>query len=147
MLTGSSYAGLFLASLLAATLFPLGSEAMVAAMAAKGFAPLAILVTATLGNTLGAWVNYLIGLFGDRFILSRWVRFDPKRRDRAEGLIRRWGSPLLVLAWLPVIGDPLTLVAGVVRIPPVPFTLWVAIGKGARYALVIRGASWMAGGG
>lgn len=145
MLTGGSYVGLFLASFLAATVFPLGSEAVVAAMAVNGFNTLGILAVATLGNTLGAWVNYLIGRLGDRFVLSRWVRFDPKQRARAEALVGKWGSPLLLLAWLPLIGDPLTLVAGIVRIPPLPFTLWVALGKCARYAFLIYGAIWMTG--
>lgn len=145
MLTGGAFASVFLASFLAATVLPLGSEAVVAVLAAEGYHPAGLLATATVGNTLGAWVNYLIGRLGDRFVFSRWVRFDPKRRAQAEALVGRWGGPLLFFAWLPVIGDPLTLVAGVFRVRPIVFTFWVALGKGVRYALLIHGAAWMTG--
>ncbi|MFZ7127123.1 MAG: YqaA family protein [Desulfobacterales bacterium] len=145
MLTGAGYIGLFLTAFLAATILPLSSEATIAAMAASGYSPLRLLSVATLGNTLGSWVNYLIGRLGDRFVLSRWIRTDPERRERAEERMRRWGSPLLILAWLPVIGDPLTIVAGVVRMHPMAFTFWVALGKCLRYALVLQGVAWING--
>ena len=137
----SGYVGLFAVSFLAATLFPMGSEAAVAAMAAPGFHHAAIFLVATLGNVLGALVNYGAGRYGRRFLFSRWIQLRPGRLARAEAFFAKYGSPVLFLSWVPVIGDPLTVAAGVLRVPMGRFTFWVTFGKALRYLLIITGTS------
>ena len=124
-------AGLFLASFLAATLLPGGSEAVLFAL--LRFHPeqvYAALALATLGNTLGGMSTYAMG---------RWL----PNRVAAEKLatVRRWGSPSLLLAWAPLIGDALCAAAGWLRLPWPACAGWMAVGKFGRYALVAAGAA------
>lgn len=124
-------AGLFLASFLAATLLPLGSEAVLAAVVLQHpeQAPLAF-VLATLGNTLGGMSTYTMGR----------LLPQPKSPEKSALVIRR-GAPILLLAWAPVIGDALCAAAGWLRLPWLPCMLWMALGKGARYAVVLAGVA------
>ena len=133
------YAGLFALAFLSATLLPLASEAAVAGAPALGLDPWAVLVVATAGNTLGACLNYWIGRRGARAVRARRGRADD-RLERARRLFARWGTPLLFFSWLPVVGDPLTLVAGAAGAPFRSFALWVLAGKAARYAVVLGAA-------
>jgi membrane protein YqaA with SNARE-associated domain len=124
-------AGLFLASFLAATLLPGGSEALLFAL--LRFHPeqvYAALALATLGNTLGGMSTYAMG---------RWL----PNRVAAEKLatVRRWGSPALLLAWAPLVGDALCAAAGWLRLPWPACAGWMAVGKFARYAVVAAGAA------
>ena len=147
-LAGSGYAGLFVVSFLSATLLPLGSEAVVALLPALGYEPAAVLLVATVGNTLGALLNYAGGQAGARLVATRWWRRrDPGRLARARRLYARWGAPLLFLSWLPVVGDPLTAVAGAVGTPLPAFLLWVTLGKLVRYAVVLGVAGALVGAG
>ena len=133
-------AGLFLGAFLAATVVPLPSEAGLAALLATGKAPAALLVAvATAGNVLGSAVNWLLGRWAMRLRDRPWFPVDPRRFARAEAWFGRWGKWTLLLAWLPVVGDPLTLVAGALGVRWWPFLVLVTIGKAARYALVAAG--------
>lgn len=132
---------LFVLSFLAATVVPMGSEAGVVLLCLNGLDPAAILLTATAGNTLGAGVNYLLGRWGARLWRRRHRRTSPAWQ-RARRSIRRWGAPVLFFAWLPVIGDPLTVAAGSMEIPMGRFLAWVVLGKAVRYYIVIKGALW-----
>ena len=136
---------LFALSFLAATVVPVGSEAGVALLCLQGLDPAAILLTATAGNTLAAWVNYFLGRWGARLWRRRSGRQASAGWERARGSISRWGAPTLFFAWLPVIGDPLTVAAGSLEIPMGRFFAWVTLGKAVRYYLVIRGVLWAAG--
>lgn len=138
------YAGLFLASFLSATLIPLSSEGAVALMAGGKFNPVMILTVATIGNSLGALVNYLVGIWGGRFLFSRYIKIKDSARIRAERTYGRWGAPILFFSWLPVVGDPLTLAAGVLRVNPVSFLLWVVAGKAFRYWAILWGVGILA---
>ncbi len=131
------YLALFSSALLAATLLPGSSELLLFALLRQGRDPWLLLVTATLGNTLGSWLNWWLGLYLLRFQERRWFYFKPQQIARAQRRFQRYGLWSLLLAWLPVIGDALTLVAGVMRVHWVPFLLLVALGKGARYAFVV----------
>ena len=132
----SGYAGLFVVSFLAATLLPLGSEAAVVTMAAAGFNATGLLTAAASGNVLGAMVNYLLGRWGrDRWKTAR----EAQRLHQVESWVRRWGPPVMVLAWAPVIGDPLTVAAGFLRMHWLAFLFWVSLGKTTRYWLLIAG--------
>ena len=135
----TGYMGLLATSFLAATLLPLSSEALVVAMAAGGFSAPGLLAVATCGNVLGAVANYLAGRWGRRFWADRHPGRPSPRLARAEHLFGRWGSPVLFFAFAPVIGDPLTVVAGVLRVAPVVFLFWVTLGKALRYGLLICG--------
>lgn len=135
--TTTAFTGLFLASALAATLLPLGSESVVVAMAVAGYSPTGILVVATAGNALGAVVNYGIGLLGERAIHRRYAAADLPALNKAQKIMNRWGPPALIFAWAPVIGDPLTLLAGLSAMPFGRFFFWMCLGKGLRYAVLL----------
>jgi membrane protein YqaA with SNARE-associated domain len=125
---------LFLVSFGASTLLPLGSEWLLIALLLKGFDPLVVVTVATIGNTLGASTNWLIGLVGSSWLMARVLRVSVASRQRAERLFLRFGLWSLLFSWLPVIGDPLCLVAGLLKVPFGRFVLLVGIGKLLRYA-------------
>jgi membrane protein YqaA with SNARE-associated domain len=138
--------GLFLAALLAGSIVPAPSEAVLAAVVHGGVPwPLAVAV-ATAGNLLGAATLYALGRWvaaggaGGAGRVGRWVA---RRREaaaahhaRAERQLRRWGAPVLLLSWLPSVGDAFVLAAGLVGVRPAPFVLFTALGKGLRYLSV-----------
>lgn len=130
--------GLFLAAFGAATLLPFQSEVVFAAMQAAGTAPLAaMLVVASLGNTLGSVVNYWMGLGLERFRDRRWFPASARQMERAQAWYQRWGVWTLLLSWAPL-GDAVTVVAGVMRTPFWLFLTLVALAKTGRY-LVLAG--------
>ncbi len=139
----SIYGGLFLSAFLAATVLPVSSEAVLAGLlATRAGDPLALLLVATVGNTLGSVVNWLLGRGIARFRERPWFPVSPQRYDAASRLFARYGLWSLLFAWLPVVGDALTLVAGALRVRFLPFVVLVAIGKAARYAMILFGFAW-----
>jgi len=141
LITNFGYLGLFLISFLAATLLPLGSEAAVTLMAIAEFDPARILIVATSGNSLGALINYLVGKWGAAFLFAKYIRIDRAVMEKLEKVYGRWGSPILFFAWLPFVGDPLTVAAGVLRVNIYVFTFWVVLGKMFRYYMLIAAAT------
>ncbi len=127
---------LLIVSFLAATVLPIASEWLLAALVTQAVDPGAAVATATLGNTLGAVTTWALGIWGGPYILRRWLRIDARGRRRAERWYARWGSWSLLMAWAPIVGDPLCFVGGILRIPLWRFTLLVAAGKTARYAAI-----------
>ncbi len=136
VLIAYGYPALFLTSFVASTLLPLGSEWLLAALLLQGGDPALGVAVATAGNTLGALTTYAVGLWGSPLFLDRLLRIDAPARERAEGFYRRWGRWSLLFSWLPVLGDPLCLAAGVLRVGFFPFLLPVAFGKFGRYLVV-----------
>ena len=135
------YVGLFLSALLAATVLPFSSEAvLVGLMAAGDYDMIWLWFLASLGNVLGAAVNWGLGRFCLRWQDRRWFPVDKEKLDRAGRWFSRYGVWLLLLAWVPIIGDPLTFAAGVLRVNFWLFLLLVSIGKAGRYAVVILAA-------
>lgn len=133
----AGYASLFLWAFLAATLIPLSSEAVLAGLvAAQGFELALLIAVAAFGNTLGAVANWGLGRYCLRWRERRWFPVSTFALDRASGWFGRYGIWSLLLAWLPVVGDPLTFAAGALRVRFVPFVALVAIGKTARYIAV-----------
>lgn len=130
------YPSLFLLSLLASTLLPLGSEWLLVAMIAQRHDPLTVVLVATAGNCLGACTSYAIGIYGGSFLAEKLLRIDAPAREKAQRFFQRYGSWSLLLSWLPVVGDPLCLAGGLMRVPFARFSVLVATGKIARYALV-----------
>ncbi|MFP5077577.1 YqaA family protein [Rhizobium sp. YIM 134829] len=134
----SLFVGIFAAAFLSATLlFGLSEAAIVAALQNPDLSRFAVVAVATGGNVLGALVNYVLGLWFLRFEGKRWFPVSPAARLRAERIFQRFGQPVLLLSWLPVVGDPLTLVAGLLRMPILPFLLFVTLGKAARYGALV----------
>jgi len=127
------YIGLFLAAFLAATILPFSSEALLLFLIHQtGHWPLLVLI-ASLGNILGSVVNYWMGYSGSRLLLHKWLRLDDKTVERAERHFTSYGKYSLLFAWLPVVGDPLTVAAGLFKMPFALFLVLVSIGKAGRY--------------
>lgn len=136
---------LLLSAFTSATILPGTSEATLAALVASGDHAVWLLVAvATLGNVMGSCVNWGLGLYIDHFRDRRWFPVSPEALDRASHWFGKYGFWSLLLAWLPIIGDPLTLFAGIMRVRFVPFILLVTIGKAARYAVIAGGADLIA---
>ena len=134
--------GLFLAAFLAATLIPAQSEAVLTALLVSGKHTPALLVTvASLGNVLGSVVNWWIGRGVERFRDKRWFPASPQALERAQRSYARYGYWSLLLAWTPIIGDPLTLAAGIMREPLWRFLVLVTIGKAGRYIVLAASVS------
>lgn len=130
-------AGLFLAAFAAATLFPFQSEALLAGLILQGEHSVVLLVAvATLGNVLGSLVNWWLGRFIERWQRRPWFRVSPERLAKARGHYHRYGRWSLLFSWMPVVGDPLTVVAGVMREPFWSFLLLVLLAKAGRYLVL-----------
>ncbi|MEI6614931.1 MAG: YqaA family protein [Chrysiogenales bacterium] len=126
-------------SFLASTLIPLGSEWLLAVMLMNHHDPVMTVAVATLGNTLGALSTWAIGMVGGPFLRRRILRIDAAAEESAKRFYRRYGVWSLFFSWLPFIGDPLCLAGGIFKVGFGRFSLFVFIGKLARYAAV----AWM----
>jgi len=131
-----SYLLLFASAFLAATILPFYSELVLYGLLRQGKDPLILLVVATLGNTLGAVVNWLLGLFLLRFQDKRWFYFSRRQIAGAQAWYQRYGFWSLLFAWLPIGGDALTLVAGIMKVRLPVFLILVGSGKALRYAFI-----------
>lgn len=140
----SSYLGLFLAAFAAATLLPMQSEAALVAMLLSGhYLPVTLVAVATAGNVLGSVANWVLGRGIEHFRHKRWFPVSEAKLEKAQVMYRRYGYWSLLLSWVPLIGDPITLVAGVMREPFWRFLLLVILAKGGRYlvlTLVVLGS-------
>lgn len=137
MSAGAVYAALFGSAFLAATIFPAQSEAVLAALLLEGTHPAALLIAvASLGNVLGAVVNWLLGRGIERFKDRPWFPAKGDFLTRAQGWYQRYGKWSLLLSWAPFVGDPLTVVAGVMREPFPIFLALVTVAKVGRYLVL-----------
>ena len=133
----SAYLGLFLSAFGAASLLPLQSEAVLVGLLLGGSQPVfVLLLVASLGNVLGSVLNAALGRGLERFHDRRWFPVSQARLERAKATYRRYGRWSLLLSWVPLIGDPLTLVAGVMREPWWSFILLVSLAKVGRYLVL-----------
>lgn len=128
-----AYVGLFLAALAAATILPMQSEAVLVGLVLADYSPWLLVAVASVGNVLGSVVNWLLGRGIERFRDRPWFPVSEAALMRAERWYRGYGKWSLLLSWVPVIGDPLTVIAGVLREPFSVFLLFVAIAKTGRY--------------
>lgn len=133
----TAYLALFGTAFLAATLLPAYSEVLFAGLLLEGYDSLTLWAVASVGNTLGSAVNWVLARFFLRFQNKSWFPFREDRLERAQRWFRRYGVWSLLMAWAPVGGDALTFVAGLMRVNFWLFLGLVAIGKAARYAFVI----------
>ncbi len=133
----TAYFGLFLSALVAATMLPLQSEVVLAGLLALGEQPVwALIAAATAGNVLGSVINWVLGRYIEHFRHRRWFPVRESQLDRFQRMYHRWGRWSLLLSWAPFIGDPLTVIAGVLREPLWSFTLIVLVAKLGRYLVV-----------
>lgn len=132
------YASLFFTALISATFFPLSSEALLATLLYHNYFPLLLWLVATSGNTLGSCINWYLGKQCLRWQDKKWFPIKPAQLERAQQHFQRYGIVSLLFAWLPIVGDPLTFIAGIMRVSFLKFFVLVGIGKGVRYALVIK---------
>ncbi len=102
-----------------------------------------LVITATLGNTLGSTLNWGLGYYAMHLQEHKWFPFKPPTIAKAQAFFQRYGAGILLFSWLPIIGDPLTLVAGLMRMPFWQFIMLVLIAKSSRYIvlawLVLKG--------
>lgn len=140
------HVGLFAAAFLAATIFPFQSElVLVGLLVGEPSHWLTLLLAASVGNTLGSLLNWLLGRFIERFRDRRWFPVKPTDYERVERWYARWGIWSLLFAWLPFGGDALTVVAGALRTPLLPFVVLVGVGKTARYTVLVAATlGWLA---
>jgi membrane protein YqaA with SNARE-associated domain len=133
----AAYFILFWTALAAATVLPFYSEVVLVGMLEAGYDPAALWLAATTGNTRGAGINWAIGWHVDYLVGRRWIPVSEAQLERGRQWFYRWGVWTLLLAWLPVGGDALTFVGGIMRVRWTTFVLLVGFGKGARYVFII----------
>ncbi|WP_310232905.1 YqaA family protein [Rhizobium miluonense] len=132
-----AYFGLFMAAFGAATILPMQSEAVLAGLLLTGrYSAVWLVVTAGVGNILGSLVNWMLGRGIERFRQRRWFPVGEDTLDRAQAWYRKYGKWSLLASWVPVVGDPITVVAGVLREPLPTFLLLVTVAKLGRYVIV-----------
>lgn len=130
------YLGLFIAAFLAATILPLSSELVLSALLLNDFNPVVVVALATVGNVLGSLTNYGLGFYGGFAFAKRFLKMERESFNKAQHRYQRYGLFSLLLAWVPVIGDPLTVIAGFLRVNLLWFLLLVTAGKLARYLVI-----------
>ncbi len=130
------YFGLFIAAFLAATILPLSSELVLTALLLNGLSPELVVIVATVGNVLGSLTNYGLGYWASKTVIQKWLRMTESEFVRAEERLKKYGIVALLFAWVPVIGDPLTVMAGILRIRLLWFLILVTIGKFMRYYIL-----------
>lgn len=134
--TELGFIGLFISAFLAATILPLSSEIVVAGLLVQDFSPMMVVLIATLGNVLGSLTNYGLGYWASLGLIKKWVKMTEEEFVKAEHRFQKYGIVALLFAWVPVIGDPLTVMAGILRIHLGWFILLVTAGKFCRYLLI-----------
>jgi len=134
--TELGYLGLFLSSFLAATILPLSSEVVLSTLLLTDLPPVALVVIATAGNVLGSLTNYALGYWVSLEVVKRWLKISEDAFVQAEQRFVKYGIFSLFFAWVPIIGDPLTLIAGVLRIRLLWFIILVTAGKLMRYVVI-----------
>jgi membrane protein YqaA with SNARE-associated domain len=131
------YLSLFAISFLAATILPFSSELTLAGLiATSDYDNLLLLIVASFGNVLGSIVNWALGSYSRNLTTKKWFPFKETQIERSSKWFRKFGKWSLLFAWVPVLGDPLTLVAGILRVKFIDFIILVAIGKVSRYLIV-----------
>ncbi len=129
-----AYGALFLWSFLAATIVPLSSEpSLIFLVGSEGVIALPVVV-GTAGNVLGACTTYWISRRATRALVE--PRKISRSQERAARMFERYGQPVLLLSWVPILGDGLVVLAGVTKIRFMHFCFWVTLGKGLRYLAI-----------
>lgn len=128
--------GLFISAFLAATILPLSSEIVLSALLLNGLSPTSLVIIATTGNVLGSLTNYALGYWASLVVIKKWLRMSEDDFVQAEQRFVKYGMFSLCFAWVPIIGDPLTVMAGVLRVRLKWFLILVTAGKFLRYVVI-----------
>ncbi len=129
------YLTLFISAFISATLFPLGSEALLIYDIKEGYNILLLLLVATIGNTLGSLVNYYLGLKGETYLEEK--KYLKKTSiEKYKKFFDKYGAFALLLSWMPIVGDPITFVAGILKYDLKKFVLLVLFAKALRYVFL-----------
>ena len=132
--------GMFLSAILAGSIIPFSSEAVMVALLAAGISPWTLLLTASVGNTLGGITCYSMGLIASPEWLQRTFRVKDKHMQRARVLVDRWGIWMGLLCWIPLLGSAILLTLGIMRSHPIAANLMMILGRTLRYAFVLLSA-------
>lgn len=130
------YIGIFASSFLAATILPLSSEIVLSLLLLNGLNPILLVTVATIGNVLGSVVNYGLGFGGGKLFKRKLSTASETEVNVSLARFEKYGTLSLLFAWMPIIGDPLTVAAGVLKVNISKFLLLVTIGKLGRYAVM-----------
>ena len=126
---------LFVSAFISATIFPMGSEALLIYDLEQGLNPFALLLFASVGNILGSWVNYWFGLKGEEYLLEKRV-LKSSQIEKGQKYFNKYGGYSLLLAWVPIIGDPITFIAGILKYDIKKFFFFVSLSKVGRYVFL-----------
>ena len=129
------YLILFLSAFISATLFPLGSEALLIYDIKEGYNIYFLVIVATIGNSLGSLLNYFLGLKGEEYLVEKKL-INEKVILKSKSYFDKYGSISLLFSWLPIIGDPITFVAGILKYDLTKFIVLVVIAKLSRYLFI-----------
>ena len=131
------YLSLFAISFLAATILPFSSELTLAGLiVSSNYNNLLLLIVASFGNILGSVVNWALGFYSRNLSTKKWFPFKETQIERSSRWFDKFGKLSLLFAWVPIIGDPLTLAAGLLRVKFIEFLILVTIGKVSRYVVI-----------
>ena len=131
------YLSLFFISFLAATILPFSSELTLAGLiSTSNYDNLLLLVVASFGNILGSVFNWGLGFYSRNLATKKWFPFKETQIKRSSKWFSKFGKWSLLFAWVPIVGDPLTFVAGLLRVRFLDFIILVAIGKVSRYLII-----------
>jgi membrane protein YqaA with SNARE-associated domain len=131
------YLSLFFISFLAATILPFSSELTLAGLiSTSNYDNLLLLVVASFGNVLGSVFNWSLGFYSRNLTIKKWFPFKETQIERSSKWFSKFGKWSLLFAWVPIVGDPLTFVAGLLRVRFLDFIILVAIGKVSRYLII-----------
>jgi len=133
------YLSLFFISFLAATILPFSSELTLAGLiSTSNYDNLLLLVFASFGNVLGSVFNWGLGFYARNLTIKKWFPFKETQIERSSKWFSKFGKWSLLFAWVPIVGDPLTFVAGLLRVRFLDFIILVAIGKVSRYLIIFH---------
>ena len=131
------YLSLFVISFLAATILPFSSELTLAGLiSTSNYDNLLLLIVASFGNVFGSVINWALGFYSRNLTTKKWFPFKDKQIKNSSKWFSKFGKWTLLFAWVPVIGDPLTLAAGLFRVKFAEFLILVTIGKISRYIII-----------
>ena len=131
---------MFLSAILAGSILPFSSETIMVALLAAGVSPWTLLLTASVGNTLGGITCYSMGLVASPEWLQRTFRVKDKHMQRARAMVDRWGIWVALLCWLPLLGSAILLTLGIMRSKPIATNLMMILGRTLRYVFVLLSA-------
>jgi len=133
------YLGLFVAALLAASILPFGSELVLSALLFTDLSPVLLVLFATVGNVLGSILNYALGYYLKAHRVKHYFKISDVRYSKLECFYEKYGLWTLLLAWVPILGDPITVLAGLLRLNIIWFVVLVSASKLLRYVVLTLG--------